>query len=151
FQTDTHWNSIGAHIVLQAAMERLGLGAYRLRPLRDYRIEFEDRVTDLLRFLNIGRDVEHAPALVEDFSTTGESWKYLNPGGPITDIVITTAPATGHVVVVGDSFSEMWTKFLADSFARTVRITDPREPMPSHMPTILAQHPDVVILEMVER
>jgi alginate O-acetyltransferase complex protein AlgJ len=150
FQTDTHWNDTGAYVVLKAAMDHLGFGN-RLRPLRDYRIAFTPRSTDLLFFLNLGRYIENIPELEENFPATKASWAPYNPNGPVTNVVTTPSPARGRIVIVGDSFSYAWIKFLAAGFARVVRIVYPSDPMQSHISIIEAEKPDVVVLEIVER
>jgi len=148
FQTDTHWNDIGAYITLQAAMARIGL-AHRLRPLDDYRIELTSRTTDLLLFLNMGIYTElNVPALIEKFLVPGISWSQKSTNGDVSNVITSSPPARGRIVVIGDSFSDLWLKFLADSFARIVHFTNPEQP---HLPAAEVEKPDVVILEVVER
>jgi hypothetical protein len=149
FQTDTHWNDIGAFITLQAVMRRARFGPWRMRPLTDYRIELTTQATDLLWFLNMGIYTEgNVPALSENFALPGMVWRQNSHDRFVSDVITRPAPATHHILVVGDSFSKFWLRFLDANFARVVRVT---EPLLAHDDLIEAEKPDIVILEVVER
>ena len=148
FRTDTHWNELGAFIVLQPALGRAGIDAGRLRPIDDYRIEPGIRQGDLQMFLNVGLQPERdVPTLVARFDRQGLSWKHYD-GDAITSDIITRTPATGTLLVIGDSFSILWLRVLSDIFGRVVRVTKPTF---KHDELIEANKPDVILLELVER
>lgn len=90
FQTDTHWNELGAFIALSRALLRAGLPASRMIRIGDYRIA---------------------------------------PG-------------------IRQAFSALWLKVLSNNFGRVERGIYPTI---RHDDLIVANSPDVIILELVER
>jgi len=149
YKTDTHWNELGAYIVLRAAIARAGLGAERFHPLGDYGITLGSAATDLLRFLDMGRYLAwDVPYLHEKFPNTALTWQRNAPDDPVTDVIARPPPARGRVLVIGDSFSKGWMRFLGENFARVVRVANPQQ---AHDVTLASEKPDLVILEIVER
>ena len=149
YKTDSHWNELGAFIVLRAAIARAGLRPERFRPLTDYGIALGSGTTDLLRLLDMGRRLEWGvPYLQKKFPTPGLSWQRNAPGDPVTDVITQPPPARGRVLVIGDSFSEGWMRFLGQNSARVVRVAYAQQ---AHDATVASEKPDLVILEIVER
>ena len=149
FKMDSHWNDLGAYIVLRAAIARAGLGAEGLRPMTDYEITLGSGETDLLRLLNMGRYREWGiPNLQEKFATPGLRWERNGPDDPVTDVITQPPPARGRVLVIGDSFSIGWMKFLGPGFARAVRLAYAQQ---GHDSMVARERPDLLIVEIVER
>jgi alginate O-acetyltransferase complex protein AlgJ len=149
YRMDTHWNDLGAFIVLNRALMHAGVPAGRLKPTGDYRIERGTRKADLLMFLNIGVDTEYdVPTLVERVQVPGRDWQHYGGDAIVSDILTRPAPATGNVLVIGDSFSASWLPVLSDNFGRVVRVI---QPTLRHDDLIRANNPDIILLERVER
>jgi hypothetical protein len=149
YQTDTHWNDLGAFFVLQATLAKAGLGRDRLHPMGDYRLELRPAPDmDMFQLMNVGHHVEaDVPTMTPKFPT-GVHMQIFPADAPINYITSSPPPAHGTAVVVGDSFSGEFLKFLPYGFARVVQI--PR-PLDDHLALIEDQKPDLVILETAER
>jgi hypothetical protein len=149
YKTDSHWNELGAYIVLRATITRAGLGAVRFRPLTDYGIALGSGATDLLRLLDMGRHFEwDVPYLEEKFPAPALSWQRNDPDDSVTDVITRPPPARGRVLVIGDSFSIGWMRFLGENYARAVRVAYAQQ---AHDAMIASEKPDLVIVEIVER
>ena len=115
----------------------------------DYGITLGSAATDLLRFLDMGRYLAwDVPYLHEKFPNTALTWQRNAPDDPVTDVIARPPPARGRVLVIGDSFSIGWMRFLGENYARAVRVAYAQQ---AHDAMIASEKPDLVIVEIVER
>ncbi len=151
-RTDTHWNARGAFFAYQQIMDSLRLSGGV--PTKG-RLEFEARSVmvpgkDLARLLGlrsvlreedlvlVPREPRHA-RVVEPPET--------RPTDEVERIVTTRDGALPRAVVFRDSFGSALVPFLSEHFSRAVYLWQSNV----DLPTIEAEHPDVVIQEWVGR
>jgi alginate O-acetyltransferase complex protein AlgJ len=158
-KTDTHWTDRGAHAGYVAIVQHLrdSFGSVHPVPLSGFRVErtrqsgmdlammmgassflTEDVELLLPRRPRQARVVESGPDLVGV------------PNWLASRVAVTERPGAeiARVVMIGDSFADALRPFLLEHFGRTVFL--PRE-VGFPWPVIEREHPDLVILELVER
>lgn len=156
-KTDTHWNDAGALVACAAIVERLRTRFPALPPLSLDRFAFRERIApggDLAEMLYLEREL---PETV--FEAIPLDPRRAKPAGPRgyrnpavlsdRDLVVRELddPTLPAAVVFRDSFSSAAWPFLAERFRRSIFVWEHR--FQPHI--VLAEKPDVVIYEVVER
>lgn len=165
FQTDSHWNTLGAFVAYQEIVRRLGRWFPELEPLS--RSSFRTRLTpsttkDLGAM--VGADALFPETLVEFKAIAPRRAAKAEveiPGGlsqpPLRDRLYATEiddPSLPRAVLFCDSFSTFFSVFLSEHFRRIVRFRSSYASDPSTLfePAMVElERPEVVISEFAER
>ena len=156
-QNDTHWNSFGGFVAGQEAIRKLQKQFPELPPLRSEDFIWtrtnstggdlarqagrEMTETNFYTFQPVGNLV--APN-VQISSNIFSTWGPHNVGA----ISESPAPLTVSAVFFHDSFGAAWQMFFGYNFKRIVYINEKRE---FNTKLIEANHPQIVVVEMLER
>jgi hypothetical protein len=156
-QNDTHWNLFGGFVGSQAVIKSLQKQFPDLPPLRLEDFTWTNRPAtggDLAQM--IGSDAvdqnifQFAPGpglprlKIYDATNIVSVWD----AHKLSRITENPVPRRETAVIFHDSFGNAWQQFLGYSFQKIVFMSDNREFNPS---VILANKPDIVINEMLER
>jgi len=156
-QNDTHWNLFGGFVACQEVIKNLTPWFPDLTPLRREDFIWTNAPApggDLARM--IGSDAldknnfAFAPAAglpavkIYDATNIVSVWD----AHKLSRIAENPAPLKVTAVIFHDSFGNAWQEFLGYRFKKIIFMSENREFNPA---VILANHPDVVINEMLER
>lgn len=144
YQTDTHWNDYGGFIAYQTIVQELAKSFPGMQPLSESDFEISTReVQGMGEAAMLGLD-----DVIREQDLLLRPLKPLQK--PTPDCGLTTdgkEPALPRLVMFRDSFANAVIPYLDHHFSRAVYVCDRRlDPQ-----IIEAEHPNVVIHEMVER
>ena len=153
--TDSHWNERGAFVAYQAIIEAVHHQVPRLPPARA-RSDFKDAVEiahggDLAGMIGLKRSLHEERLLLEPLEPRRA--RVIDPPGaePGADVgrLVTEIPGSTlpRAVVFRDSFTSALAPFLSEHFSRVVYLW--QDDFDAN--AVLAEHPDVVIQEIVGR
>jgi alginate O-acetyltransferase complex protein AlgJ len=158
YPADSHWNYLGAYYAFEAILEKLRSMGVRTPPARIRENELipsmDDRPAEFLANAPLTlvprvpgfRLASPAPDCIEASTIPAASLPVPSPDAFATNCRL----GRGKVVVIGDSFVERLRPFLSSTFARVAFVPVGDQLMDSR-PLIEAEHPDLVIYEVVER
>jgi hypothetical protein len=150
YRTDTHWNELGVFAAYQTLLAELSKESDALRPMResDFEVARESYSGDLAGLLGL-YDVlkESRPRLrLRRGARASIEGECRDVGRCASKIEGATLP---RVVMYRDSASSYLIPLLAEHFGRGVYVWDRDWKFSNEL--LEAEHPDVLILEMVER
>lgn len=156
-QTDTHWNGYGAFVACQEIIKTLAPEIPGLPPLRSADFTWSNRPFpggDLARMLGVKEAEKNYFVFTPRFPDTAPSLRAAPElvsmyGSHNTNMISQSAGLlSATAVVFHDSFGAWWRPILGYSFKRVIFMWDDRE---FNAGVIAANHPQVVINEMLER
>lgn len=155
---DTHWNDAGAYAAYRAIVAALhDVGARETIPRGALRAHLDPADGDILGMAGLAGfvhnrwlhyDFPHRAHAVAEPATaaTGSAPRLFARRTTLVD-----DPSLPTAVVFGDSFAEQLEPFLAESFRRATLLHHLTIARQFDEPTVSAEHPGVVIQELVER
>jgi alginate O-acetyltransferase complex protein AlgJ len=149
YKTDSHWNSLGAHLALERVLQgRLPPGD-ALPAFADYNLDPKPFAGDLVQLLGLSCCIsEPRGELVRKFPDPVKDSGFAVKDGQEARWVDTTHRDLPPIFVYGDSFSDAWLAPLSDVASRVVYR---RNDHPLHASEVLAEKPGLFIYEIVQR
>jgi alginate O-acetyltransferase complex protein AlgJ len=154
-KTDTHWNQRGAYIAYRTIIDRLRLQVPAIPPpreLSDFNLVTRHVMgMDLAGMMGLKRvlgeeDLRLVPKQPRTYVVREPKWNIVEAGEPriVTEIPGSTLP---RAVIFRDSFMSALAPYLSEHFSRVVYVW--RNDFA--VDDIEAEHPDVVLQELVSR
>ncbi len=149
---DTHWNARGAYAGYRVLADDVRRWGMRPIPAGAVQIHLSEQRGDLLNLSGVGAifSDRQADAVFPERAQVVATPQYALGGPPVLDpnASLVPDPSLPTAVFFGDSFSIRLRPFIAEGFRRVVFVQS-GEQFNEHI--IAAEHPNVVIEELVER
>ena len=150
YKTDTHWNALGVYVAYREIMNSISKTHPELEPFQLDQYEWKKSqpiIMDLPHLMGVDFIREHWQQAQPKLETS-----YLQRFSPEADIAISWGYSGQEktLVMFHDSFGNMLRNFFQPQFKTAVYIPN-RHPDTSKTSWIHNIHPDIVILEIVER
>jgi hypothetical protein len=149
---DTHWNARGAYAGYRVLADDLRWSGLHVIPPGVVQEVNAERGGDLLNLSGVGAIIHdhQVDAVFPQRSYRIETPQYAQGGPAVLDpnASVVDDPSLSTAVFFGDSFSIRLRPFISEGFRRVVYVQS-GQPFDDHL--VVAEHPAVVIQELVER